>query len=341
MRAIEAAWEGASPVGVATRAALLPLAAAYRGATALRNRLYDRGILRVVAPAVPVVSVGNLAVGGAGKTPVSSWVASQLQDRGARPAIVLRGYGDDEPRVHAILHQDIPVHVNADRAAAVRAAAAGGCDVAVLDDGFQHRRIGRVEDIVLVSADTWRLPLRLLPAGPWREGTNALGRATLVMVTRKAAPAEDADRLLRALAPLTDRGEGAVVALPLDTLRRVRGDETLSLDALRGARVLAIAGIADPTAFAEQLRAAGAAVTLRGFPDHHVYETSDAARLARDATSFTHVVCTLKDAVKLGSLWPREAEPPWYVSQRCEIDVGGVGVSALLDRVLAARSTAI
>ena len=165
---IESIWNGETPMSRAMRALLMPASAAYGIATGVRNALYDRGMLASTAAPIPVVSIGNLSVGGTGKTPVSAWMARQLVERGAHPAMVMRGYGEDEPRVHELLNPDVPVFVNPDRIRAVRDAASDGCDVALLDDGFQHRRIARLENIVLVNADRWHEPLRLLPAGPWR-----------------------------------------------------------------------------------------------------------------------------------------------------------------------------
>jgi tetraacyldisaccharide 4'-kinase len=320
---------------------MAPASLAWRGVTGVRNTLYDRGVLHIVRPAIPVISIGNLSVGGTGKTPVSAWVASELVRRGAHPAVVMRGYGDDEPRVHALLNPDIPIVVNADRVAGVHSAAGSGADVAVLDDGFQHRRVARVEDVVLVSADRWREPLRALPAGPWREGLSALSRATLVVITRKAAGADAADGLLRRLSPLTRTGAGAVMALELEDLRNVVTGEVRPLSLLRGSKVLLAAGIADPDSMAEQLRTEGADIEVLHFPDHHAFDDADIVQLARRSSAYDHILCTLKDAVKLGPRWPREAPPPWYVSQRCRVAVGTAEVSTTLDRVLAARKAQI
>ena len=340
-RVADTVWNDSSLGAMLARAALLPIGVAYRGATWVRNALYDHGALTAERADIPVLSIGNLAVGGAGKTPISAWMATVLHSRGARPAIVMRGYGDDEPHVHSLLNPDVPVFVNADRVVGVREAAARGCDVAVLDDAFQHRRLARLEDVVLVNADRWREPIRLLPSGPWREAPSALSRASMVIVTRKAADAEAARSLAQRLARLTRTGGAAVAALSLTDLHNVVTDEVRPLSDISGANVLVAAGVADPSSFAEQLRRAGARVTLRSFPDHHVYHSSDIAQLAREAGAFDYMLCTLKDAVKLGPRWPREAPSPWYVSLRCEIEVGRAEVSALLDRVLAARTTQI
>ena len=320
------------------RSLLAPASALYGGVTAARNAMYDRGTLATTRGEIPVVSVGNIAVGGTGKTPVAAWIAAELQRRGARPAVVLRGYGDDEPRVHALLNPGLPVIVNADRVAAVRDAAANGADVAVLDDAFQHRRIARVEDIVLVSADRWREPVRLLPAGPWRESPAALRRASLVMVTRKAVSADEASALLQHLLPLTGSGRGAVAELGLADLRNAVTGVARTLSDMRGKRILVVAGIADPAALAAQLQQVGADIDMREFPDHHFYDSADIARLVHDSRGFDHTVCTLKDAVKLGPRWPREGPSLWYVSLRCTVESGNADVSAMLDRVVAARS---
>jgi tetraacyldisaccharide 4'-kinase len=340
-RVAHAIWNSPAVWAAVARSVLVPASMAYRGVTSVRNALYDRGTLSVARSSIPVVSIGNLAVGGTGKTPVAAWMASQLGARGARPAIVMRGYGDDEPRVHALMNPGIPVVVNADRFAAVRDAAAAGCDVAILDDGFQHRRLARLEDVVLVSADRWREPVRLLPAGPWREAPSALSRATMVMVTRKAGDRADAHALMQRLASLTSTSAGAVAVLELDALHDAVTGAVRPLSDIRGTTVLVAAGIGDPDSLAAQLRLAGARVEMRSFPDHHVYDSSDIARLAQGASGVDHMLCTLKDGVKLGPRWPREAPTLWYVSLRCRIEVGGAEVAALLDRVNAARQSQI
>lgn len=333
----DAVWNGTDGWAALARGVLAPASAGYRVVSAVRNALYDRGVLPVAFPSIPAVSVGNLSVGGTGKTPVAGWLASELRRRGARPAIVMRGYGDDEPRVHALMNPDVPVIVNADRVAGVRAAASSSCDVAILDDAFQHRQVARLEDIVLVSADRWREPMRRLPAGPWREGLSALGRASLLMITRKAADPEASRALMQRLAGRTRRAEGAVVTLDLNQLHDAVTGMVTPLSGLEGRTVLVAAGIGDPASFAAQLRRAGARVEVRSFPDHHVYTSSDIERLARDADRFDYMLCTLKDAVKLGPHWPRQGRPLWYVSLRCGIEAGGGAVDALIDRVLAAR----
>ena len=334
LRAVERAWRGEGAGARLVVAALTPLSWAYGAVVRLRNAAFDHGILAHRAGAIPAISVGNLSVGGTGKTPVAAWIASTLRSRGAHPAIVLRGYGDDEPRVHALLNPDVAVVISPDRAAGVARAAAAGADVVVLDDAFQHRRAARQLDLVLVSADAWREPLRLLPAGPWRETVRSLSRASAVVVTRKAASAEHAGAVVRRLRELGSTSPVAVVHLAPDGLRRIDAPDQRPLADLRGRRVLAIAAIGDPDSFAAQLTAAGAAVTLRAFADHHAFTPGETAALATEAARADLAVCTLKDAVKLAADWPASGLPLWYVSQRVVPESGAHELEGLLDAVL-------
>ena len=338
-RIVQRIWFGDGAVSRVGRLALLPLELSYGAAIAARGALYDAGILRAHDPGIPAVSVGNLSVGGTGKTPVAAWIATALRDRGAQPAIVLRGYGDDEPLVHELLNPGVPVITAPDRVAGVEEARRRGADVAVLDDAFQHRRVRRDADIVLVSADRWDGRVRLLPAGPWREPLRALRRAALVVVTRKAASAELATQVVSTLERVAPSLPSAIAHLAPGSLRRV-GDpgQSRPLEALAGRRVLAIAAIGDPAAFRHQLEAAaGRSVDAAFFGDHHAFTTADLGRLSERAAKAEFVVCTLKDAVKLGPLWAREAPSLWYVSQRLDLERGMAAMDALLSRVLRAR----
>src|SRR4051812_10902339 len=147
---IQRVWFGSDGVAAAMRMVLMPAERLFGGVIGARDILYDAGWLPTHDTPIPAISVGNLTVGGTGKTPISAWIARGLVARGAHPAVVLRGYGDDEPLVHQTLNPDVPVVLGAARADAVRGAAAGGADIAVLDDAFQHRRVRRIADIVLV-----------------------------------------------------------------------------------------------------------------------------------------------------------------------------------------------
>jgi tetraacyldisaccharide 4'-kinase len=342
-RIAERIWFGDDAAAVAARAGLAPFELLFRVGVAARGALFDRGLATRHALALPALSVGNLTVGGTGKTPVAAWIARRLRERGARPALVLRGVGDDEPRVHALLNPDVPVVVAPDRVAGARDASVLGADVVVLDDAFQHRRATRVVDLVLLAAERGGAPPRLLPAGPYREGFGALERANVVVVTRKSASLDEAEALLERVGARVPALGRALVHLAPHALHAWTGaggghaPRREDVAAVAGERVLAVSGIGDPRAFEAQLRGAGATVVAAAFADHHAYTTGDAESLAVRARAVDRVVCTLKDAVKLGPLWPRGAPALWYVSQHVTVERGARVLDDSLDRLLAAR----
>ena len=335
---IERIWYGSDASARAARLALVPLELLYRGAIAVRGALYDSGALPVHDTALPAVSVGNVSVGGTGKTPTAAWLAGRLLEQGARPAIVLRGYGDDEPLVHRRLNPGVPVIVSADRVAGVARAKAAGADVAVLDDAFQHRRARRQEDVVLVSADGWAEHQHLLPAGPLREPLGALRRASLVVVTRKAAAAPEAERVAAAIRVVAPDVPQVLVHLAPAELVSLDGEERQPLSELLGHGVRALAAIGDPRAFVRQLEGAGARVRAELRPDHHHFSDEEIAAFARSIAPEEIAVCTLKDAVKLADRWPAAGVRLWYVSQHVVVERGGDAVDALIHALLRART---
>ena len=337
MSAVDQIWYGQGAAAAAARLALWPLSLAYGVASALRGRLYDVGILPTHAPALPVVSVGNLTVGGTGKTPLAAWIAERLSHR-ARTAVALRGYGADEVAVHGRINPGIPVVVAVDRLAAVREARARGAEVVVLDDAFQHRRAGRDANVLLVSAEQLGRPRRLLPAGPWREPLSAAARADLIVITRKSASADAVDRAMIDLAAAAPGIPLASVHLAPGELRAFEGQERRALDSLRGTPVLAIAAIGEPSSFVRQLEALGARTTLRAFRDHHDFTDAEIRHLSMLAPADGMTVCTLKDAVKLAGRWPGPSRL-WYLSQQLVVERGGDHMDVLLERVLDARAT--
>jgi tetraacyldisaccharide 4'-kinase len=334
---VRALWEGDSLGARVARAALMPAELLFGIGSAARSGLYSSGILTSHATEIPALSVGNLTVGGTGKTPIAAHIAGRLIESGATPAIVLRGYGDDEPLVHRALNPEVQVFVSPDRLAGIADAQRAGCDVVVLDDAFQHRRVRRVADVVLVSADgRWHARRHILPAGPWREPLSAARRASLVIVTRKAATRDQAGTVLESVARVTG-APSAIAHLDADELRAVNGSSGVDASVIRGESVLAISGIGNPDAFNAQLAARGARVVAQVFRDHHRFTTVEAAALAARATQFDRAICTLKDAVKLGPLWPGPS-PLWYVSQRVVVEQGGDALDAVLAATLLARS---
>jgi tetraacyldisaccharide 4'-kinase len=336
---IERVWFGTDAWARGGRLALAPLEAVYSAAVTLRGKLYDAGILRAHETAIPAVGVGNLSVGGTGKTPFAAWIARGLASRGARPAIVLRGYGEDEPLVHRVLNPTIPVIVAADRVRGTVQARSTGADIAVLDDAFQHRRARRQADIVLVSADRWSPEPHLLPAGPFREPISAIRRATIVVITRKAETTKMAELVAERVDEIARGIPIAIAELSPRALVELGSQRERAVADLDGRDVRALLAIGDPHAFVRQLEAHGARVTAKVFPDHHHFTDDEIASFVRAVPADAIVVCTLKDAVKLEGRWPREAAPPWYVSQHVVVERGTEHVDRVLDELIRARVT--
>lgn len=332
---VERVWFGDDVLARVARAALAPTEVLYRASIGVREALYDTGVFTSHDPVLPAVSVGNVAVGGTGKTPVAAWIAAELINRGARPAIVLRGYGDDEPLVHARLNPGVPVIVAADRVAGIARARDAGANIAVLDDAFQHRQVAREADVVLVSADRWSPDSRLLPAGPLREPLAALKRATIIVVTRKAASDMEVGEVNESLAKIAPRVPRSTIRLSPDELRDAcssnGGGARRPIGDVGGRAVRLLTAIGDPHALVNQIEQLGGKVTADVYPDHHRFEPSEITRFVRSIPPDGLAVCTLKDAVKLANQWPREAPTLWYVSQRVSVERGVGGVEHILD----------
>lgn len=352
-------WRGeAGVVGAVVGCLLLPAEGVWRLMTRLRNRRHADRVARGV-DGLAVVSVGNVAVGGTGKTPFAAWVAAVLRDGGHRPAILLRGYGRDEVELHRTWNADVPVEVAADRLDAARAARDRGCGVAVLDDGFQHRGLGRVVDIALVAAAD-PVPGAVLPRGPYREPLSALRRADVVVVTRRTASravAEARLETLRTRGVLADGAtlagvrlqSGEVVSLARwgregdgidgvdDGDGRDKGAERSRWEAAAG--VVAFTAIARPDAFqADVEELTGVAAELVAFPDHHSFSTDDVRRVRRDAGD-RPVLVTEKDAVKLRHHVDVLGDA-WVIVQRLVWDWGEDEVRARLLTVLSRETGA-
>jgi tetraacyldisaccharide 4'-kinase len=247
-------------------------------------------------PNIRVISIGNLSVGGTGKTPVSAWVCRLLADAGEQATLVARGYGRDELLLHGRWNPDVPVLADPDRVAAVTEARDAGATVAVLDDGFQHRALARDTDLVLLAAEE-RFPGRLLPRGPYREPPDALVRADAVVVTRRTASEGEARALEDRLRALQADLPVARLALLPGGWTRLDGEKA---DGPHGDLLVATA-VARPEAVCLQVESAtGRPAELRAFPDHHDFSATDARSLRRLAGDRT-IVVTEKDAVKLAS----------------------------------------
>jgi len=317
-----------------------------------RSFLYGRRLLSSFEVGAPVVSVGNLVAGGTGKTPMIAWLADRLAERGLRAGIVSRGYGaetqasghapNDEARMLADLLPDVPHLQDRDRVRAASQLVDRGLDVILVDDGFQHRRLARDVDIVLVDAlRPFGLPIPTgggapveapLPRGLMREPMAALARASAVVLTRADAVEEaDLERLQR-------RIEGAAPGVPVlraqhapvafrdardpDRRRRPLAD-------LKGLEVDLFSGIGNPGAFEVTVRELGAVIhSHRRFPDHHPFAPGELDGLGEDRPALT----TAKDAARLAGLPEVEGPGSMFVLDvEMEITRGAPVLDALLD----------
>jgi tetraacyldisaccharide 4'-kinase len=324
----------------------VPCAWAYGAGAWLARAARERGVLPVRRLPLRVISVGNLLVGGTGKTPFAAWLASGLSRRGHKVALASRGYGrrgrepvcvvsdgrfvradaeraGDEPLWLAAHAPGVPVLVGRDRGVVgLRALSGFGADVLVLDDGFQHQRLARDLDFVCFDGAFGLGNGWLLPRGPLREPLGALRRADALAVVDGPLPAEDSARI-EAVAP-----QAVKLALRRRpaSLRPLAGGGGGAPAALDGAQVGLITGVARPAAVRRSLERLGARVVAeRLFPDHHRYRKADLAGLAAQAPLW---VTTEKDALKLVPAWAAGADVR-VLAQALEVEAG----EALLDWV--------
>jgi tetraacyldisaccharide 4'-kinase len=354
------AWQrGVGP----TASRVLGVAAlGYGGVVGTRDWLYTRGVLPSRSLGVPVVSVGNLTVGGTGKTPAVELAVRTLMELGHRPAVLSRGYGrrghgiqvvadaasirldadegGDEPFLLARRLPGVPVVVGANRYAAGRHAIERfNVSAVVLDDGFQHRTVGKDLEIVMARARAPWGNRRLLPGGPLREPLAALGRAQLIVVTGAHGPDD-------VLEVASDAGVHAP-GVPILAARHVATEcweacamRYLGPEALRGLKLFAFAGIGSPDGFRQTLEDAGALESgFARFADHHWYTREELAMLERQAhaASAVGLVTTEKDWARLRRL-PARSMPLYVLAVRLALLSGEAQWRAAFARACPAPS---
>lgn len=260
----------------------------------------------------PVISVGNLAVGGTGKTPLVNWFVRRARVAGHRPAVLVHPAAADEAALHRRWENDLAVHVGADRARTGLAACEGGATAVVIDDGFQYRRLVRALDVVVLNAED-PLPGRVLPTGPYREPLSALRRADLLVVTCRVGREAQAERGARWLADHLGPGSPSVAGVRFEG--RVWNDLSgVSVrEPERPVSVLAVTAIARPDTFFAELEERFDDVEGVAFADHHPYCQADVVKL-RTRAEGRPIVVTEKDATKLAP-FARELGPTWVVGQ--------------------------
>ncbi len=335
--------EKSGPMADVARLGLRIIEMPYRLAVWSRNLAYDWGSLASRRCPVPVVSVGNLTLGGTGKTPMVEWVARWFRERGVRVGVISRGYarraGQGNDEAMELLHRlpDVPHVQNADRVAAARRAVVDlGCQVIVLDDAFQHRRIARDLDLVLLDALQPFGFEHLFPRGTLREPVSSLHRADYVVLSRAEAiapPAREAIR--RRVADLAPRAGWAEVHHAPRSLENSSGRQQ-PISSLSGRPVAAFCGIGNPAGFRHTLHVCGYRVmAFREFADHWAYTETDIESLAVWAASLEveAVVCTHKDLVKLKA--DRVGDRPlWAVRVALEFLAGETELASRLERLV-------
>ncbi len=318
-------------------------ALAFGVVASLRSELFSSGVLSAHRAGVPVFSVGNISAGGTGKTPAVVWLARELERRGRRVGLLSRGYGaqpgelNDEARMLTRSLSDIAHVQNRNRVQGARELVSRGVDAIVLDDGFQHRRLARDVDLVLVDATRpWGLARdskgssvrALLPRGLLREKPGALARADAIVLTRvdQVRPAwlEALAGEIEALAP----GVPQVRAVHAARALRASDGRIEPLTVLSDREVDLVSGIGNPEAFAQTARSLGAHICgERRFEDHHAFTAGDVEDLGRDGRL---LLCTAKDLDKLAAL----GIPCAALEVELELRSSGLAVEALIDAAL-------
>lgn len=314
---VRKAWAGDSGLGFRIASTLYGLG--HDG----RDLLYDAGILESRGMPIPVISVGGLTTGGSGKTPVTAAVAGWLAEDGRRPTVITGGV-PDEAAVHRILNPDLTVIDLRDRRSAVRSAVQSGAGVAVLDSGFQHRRVRTDLQIVCVDVHTALLPgRRRLPAGPFRDRWSALQRAHAVVLVRRDIGLNAGARTDEAPALLSEI-ESTVPGILVCSCRirptGLRAANEVAEGTGPSSDTVAVAGVMWPENFFVSLDELGIVTKSRlTFRDHEPYGPRRLDTIRAAASS--GIVCTLKDAVKLGPLLADDA-PVWYLEEEAVWEAG-------------------
>lgn len=324
-------WYGETRVPLGARM----LSAVYAGVTGLRRGLYDKGILRSRHSGAPVIVVGNISVGGTGKTPLTIALVQRLQAEGFNPGIASRGYGREEPSqprwvdresnpakvgdepALIALHTGAKLRVDRDRVAAAKALVKAGCDVIVCDDGLQHYRLARDIEIEVIDGRLRYGNAQRLPAGPLREPVERAQRCDFRVVNLGGNGAQPGN---------VGAGFGEwPMKLLAEQATPITGGRPRPLASFAGQRVHAVAGIGHPERFFAMLRGFGIAVVPHAFDDHHRYSRADF-----EFGSRLPVLMTEKDAVKCAEI----AGDDWF-SVPVNAELPEAFWVALLDKVRA------
>lgn len=338
-----------SKKGLSPRLLLLPLyflSLLYCVAIKIRMRLYSASFLRTRELGCKVISVGNITVGGTGKTPVTRFIASNLQGRGFNVAILSRGYkgkkesdvnlvsdgtkiflgpdrAGDEPYMLAKRLPGIPVIVGANRyKIGTYAQTNFQLDAVILDDGFQHIQLKRDLDVLIIDGEKGFGNEYLLPRGPLREPPSNIDRAGLILINKASQKSEELkERLLK----INPNSQVFMSHYGAEQLTPLWGGKDADIGMLAGAKVLSLSAIANPSSFTKLLIALGARIMEDiAYNDHYNYSESDlddAMKKAVDAKA-DFIVTTEKDAVKLEGFRPHGKVPVYFLKIALDMSAG-------------------
>ena len=325
-------WNGEAPL---LRGLLFPglwvLAALYGAGLKIREGLYRKGLMRTEKPAIPVISVGNISLGGTGKTTVVAMLSEELRRRGHKPAIIMRGYKKEKEGTFAVdpardtareagdeatmlaRRTKLPVVVGKRRGEGIRKAVEEfDADIVVFDDGYQVRDVEKKVEVLVLNGRQGAASLRLFPLGALREPLDAAKRADIVLMN-KGDPGDPLRRLVQDIPAFRVRYR------PLHLFNLKRG-ATTDFRYVKGRRVLAFSGLGDNASFFSLLREIGAdVVRCVEFPDHHRYDESDLRRMESYA-DVELLVTTEKDAVKMDGM--EVSDSLFYLSVEAQIEDG-------------------
>lgn len=334
------------PLASLARLGLRVLEVPYALAMRVRNWRYDSRRTEIHRVGVPVISVGNLTLGGTGKTPTVEWLTRWLQAQGLSVALVSRGYGaeqgqaNDEARELAEKLPGVPHVLDADRVrGAQRAIAEHHCQVVLLDDGYQHRRLHRDLNIVLIDASEPTGFGHVFPRGTLREPLSGWARADVAILTRSELAGVEERRAIRAHVRRYAPGVVWVESSYVPQVLRAADGQERPLRDLAGQEIMAFCGIGNPASFRHALDGCGYHIAgWRELGDHHAYTPGDAHMLGELCTTSgaTAALCTHKDLVKIGALWTSPT-PLWALQSQLQISVGQAELETALCRVLSLK----
>ena len=301
------------PLGFLIKILLILFSFLYYIAINLRKFLYKKGVFSSKKLNSPVVSIGNITWGGTGKTPLSDRICKYLKDNNKKPALLIRGYGSDEERLHVLNLKDIPVATGKNRYLnALSLEREDRADIFILDDGFQHLNLARKVDIITINANNPFGNGLLIPAGILREPLSSLSRADIALITKSDTVEKDTidcikNRILKANKNISIYEAIHNPVSLIDTF-----GNRVELEYVKDKKIAALSGLGDNNSFLSTLKKMGASIGLEVlYMDHHSYSENDLSNIIATAKekNISTIITTQKDWVKIEELYSKLENP--------------------------------